>query len=272
MEFKPPAYAAPYWEQFVKQAADLTSQAPTQYMGQTVAGMSPMTQSALDMTNQWAQNSTPDVLAGRGAITNFAAGNMVGTNPYLSSQYSDKVIADNAENMASAYSQGTAATRAAQANMQGAFGGSGYNQAQSMDAANLAKSTGQMANQMRLSQQQLGAADYQQGLQQQLAAAGLAPQLQNMDLQASQALAGAGQAQTGYQQQLLDSLYQNWQQAQNAPYANLDAMRNALAAASGGVAGGSTQTGTSSGGGLSPLAGLLGVGAIGYGAYQGLKG
>lgn len=271
MEFKPPAYAQPYWEQYVKQAAALTSQAPTQYMGQRIAGMSPMTQDALDMVNQWAQNSTPDVLAGRQAVTDFASGNFVGKNPYLTNEYSDAVIADNTANMAGGFATGTAAQNAGLAGMQGAFGGSSYTLKQNADAAALAKQIGQMANQQRLAQQTLAANSYQNDRAMQLQAAGLAPAMQNLDLQASQALAGAGQAQTAYQQQILDDLYNQWQTAQQAPFASLDIMRNALAAASGGVAGGSSQTGTTSGGGMSPLAGLLGVGALGYGLYSGMK-
>lgn len=271
MEFKPPAYAAPYWEQLVKQGGELTSQAPTQYMGQRIADLAPETYQAMDMTSQWAKNSTPDVLAGRENIANTAAGGYLGANPYSNNPWTDNVIANNTENMAGGFAAGTAAQNAALANMQGAFGGSGYTQKQSMDAANLAKMIGQQADQTRMNQTNLASQNWEAERARQMQASGMAPALQNMDAQASQALAGVGDVSRAYQQQLLDSLYSNWQQGQMAPFQSLDTMRNLLSAASGGVAGGSSQQGSTGGGGFSPLAGLLGGGLAAYGLYNGMK-
>lgn len=266
MEFKPPAYAAPYWEQFVKQAGNLTSQAPVQYMGQQIADLSPQHFQGMDLITQSALNGAPDVNAMRQQNMQTAQGAYLNANPYLGMDPTNRVIADTTQNMAEGFAGGQAAQNAALANMQGAFGGSGFQNKMTSDAAALSRQIGQMANQARLGQQGLQSADWQQERARQMQAAGQAPAMQNMDLQAGQALMGVGDAQSQYQQKLLDSLYQNWQLGQQAPYQNLDIMRNALAAASGGVAGGSTQS-ASGGGGFSPLAGLLGAAGIGYGLF-----
>ena len=300
---KPSDMTAPYMQQLLDQAATYYSTPQTQYMGQTIADQSDLSKQAIDMTQQWATNSTPDVLAGRQQITDTASGKYQGTNPYMNAingiatgqtqnnpfinaAYTNNVINDTAGNMAQAHATGTAAQNAALANMQGAFGGSGYIQKQSADAAGLDRNIGQMANQYQLAQQTLGANDYRQGLAQQMQAAGMgqqdfnaerarqmqaagmAPQLQNMDLQASQALAGAGSAQEGYQQQLLSGLYNQWQQGQQAPGQQLTGFANLLAQANGGAGGSSTTNSTVNGGGFNPWGMLAGVGMGAYGLNQ----
>jgi hypothetical protein len=233
-----------------------------------VADLSPQTYDAMDLTTQAAMQSSPDVLAGRGAATDIANGRYLDANPYLSQGYTNNVINDTAGNMSKAFAQGTAAQTDAAANQQGAYGGSAYNAQQSNNAQGLANSVGQMANQYRLQNQTLGANNYNQGISQMLQAAPIGLQGQQLDLQAGQALAGVGDMQRSYQQQLMDSLYGQWQAGQQAPLANLDIFGNALSRASGGVAGGSTSTGTQSGGGFSPLAGLLGGAGLVYGLSQ----
>ena len=125
-----------------------------------------------------------------------------------------------------------------------------------------------MANQYQLANQTLGANNYNTGIGQMLNAAQLAPQGQAMDFQAAQQLAGVGDMQRQYTQSLMDSLYNQWQAGQQQPYAMLDIFGNALSRASGGVAGGSTSSQSQSGGGFSPLAGLLGGAGLAYGLSQ----
>ena len=270
-EFKPPSWTTDgsanggTWQNYLARAADLTATPAPMYAGQRVADLSPQTYDAMDLITQTAMNSSPDVLAGRGAVADIAGGRYLNANPYLSPQYTNAVIGDTAGNMARAFAQGTAADTAAAANQQGAYGGSAYNQKQAMNAQGLAQSVGQMANQYQLANQQLGANNYNTGIGQMLGAAQLAPQGQQMDLQAGQALAGVGDMQRSYSQQLLDSLYNTWQGGQMQPYQNLDIMGNALSRASGGIAGGYTSAQQQSGGGFSPIAGLLGGGLMAYG-------
>src|SRR6185436_2490088 len=92
-------------------------------------------------------------------------------------------------------------------------------------------------------------------------------QMQNMDLQAGAALTGVGDAQRQYQQDLLNQGLQSWNQSQLYPYQQNEFLGNALARSSGNVAGGYSST-QSNGYQASPLAGLLGAGAAGYGLYS----
>lgn len=261
-KFEPPSYTQPGWQAYLTQAQDLTQQAPTQYMGPRVAELSPQSYDAMDLITQTAMMGSPDVNTMRGTAMDIAGGRYLGSNPWLGQDYTGAVIGDTARNMAQAFGVGTAAQNDALAARQGAYGGSSWALKQANDAQGLASSVGQMANQFRLGQQQTGAQDYQQGLQQMLAASGMAPQAQAMDLQAGQALAGVGDMQRAYQQQLLDSLYNEFQAGQMAPFQNLDVMGNALARASGQYG---TNTTYQSQGGFSPLAGLLGAAGIAYG-------
>lgn len=264
-EFKPPAYTQDYWQNYVQQAANLTSQAPTMYQGQRVADLSPQHLQAMDLVTQRATNGAPDLNAARGQAMQTAQGAYLNANPYSANPWTDRVIANNTGNMAEGFAAGTAAQNAALANMQGAFGGSGYTQKQAMDAGNLAKQIGQMADTTRMNQTNLASGNWEQERARQLQASGLAGQLAQDDWTAGQQLAGVGDMQRGYQTENMNSLYNTWKEGQMAPFQNLDIFRNALSAASGGMG---TNTTYQTAGGFSPLAGLLGAGAIGYGLYN----
>jgi hypothetical protein len=124
-----------------------------------------------------------------------------------------------------------------------------------------------MANQYQLQRTGLGSADYQQERSNMMTGANTAGQLSQDDWTAAQALTGVGDAQRSYEQSLLNAGKDAYNQQLLYPYQQLDAYGNALARASGNVAGGSSST-TSQNYQASPLAGLLGLGAAGYGAYQ----
>lgn len=271
--FSPPSYTTDAWKQYVNQGVQ-QSQTPYQgYQGQTIAGLSPEQQSGFDLTTQVATNSTPDVLAMRNNLTNTASGNYLqgaGANPFSSRGYTDAVINDNANNMASAYRTGTAAQTDAAAGLNGAFGGSAYRQQVAGNEGAFANSVGQMANQYRLQNAQLGSQNFENERNRMVSASGLAPQMQGMDLQAGQALTGVGDAYRQYNQDLLNQGQSAWNQQQLYPYQQLDNLGNVLARASGNVAGGSTATSTNNYQ-ASPFASLLGLGATGYGLYSAFK-
>ena len=265
--FSPPSWAAEQWPGYLDQAKQLSQTPYQQYQGQTIADLTPEQRAGMNLTSQVAMNSTPDVMAGRQNITDTASGNYLAANPYVSNPYTDAVIGQNAANMASAHRLGTAAQTDTAAAMAGAFGGSAHNQLTSMNAAALDNSVGQMANQYQMQRTNLGAGLYDQERQRMMGASGMAPQLQGMDLQAGQALTGVGDAYRGYTQDLLNQGLQNFNQSQLYPYQQNEFLGNALARSSGNVAGGysSTQTNPYQ---ASPLAGLIGLGAAGYGLYS----
>ncbi len=269
-QFTPPSWAAQEWPGYLNQAKTLSQQPFQQYGGQTIAGLTPEQTSGLNLTSQTAMNSSPDVLAGRQNLTDTASGNYLNSNPYVGNQYTDAVIGQNAGNMAAAYRIGTGAQTDAAFGQQGAFGGSAYDQMLQANQLGLGNAVGQMANQYQMQRTNLGAQDYQQERNNMMQASGQAPAMQNMDLQAGQTLTGVGDVYRSYNQDLLNQGLQNFNQQQLYPYQQNDYLGSALARSSGNVAGGYSST-TTQPYQASPYASLLGLGALGYGAYSALK-
>jgi hypothetical protein len=277
-EFKPPSWTTSYgaagqgpWQDYAQKAIN-ASNAIGQYdpyPGQTIADITPEQQAGLSLTTRTAMNSSPDVLAARGNIQDTAGGRYLTgdqSNPYLHHGFVNSVISDNAANMVQAHRQGGAAQLDAAAARAGAFGGAGHNQLIAQSQGALDQSIGQMANQYRLGAQGLQSAGWQNERANMMQASGAAPQLQNMDLQAGQALTGVGDVYRSYNQDLLNAGLSDWNARKQAPLQGLDVLGNALARASGNVAGGSSTTMTN-GYQASPYASLLGLGALGYGLY-----
>lgn len=307
-EFKPPSYTQGGWQDFLTGAQNLSSQPYQQYSGATVAPWNGTQDAAGGLIADQALNGAPDANAARGSNMAISGGNYLGNpnsldpgqfagntqsidpsqyqgNPYQTQQYTNSVIADNAQNMAQGYSQGAAADQARNANMAGAFGGGGDQAAQAMGELGLQKQIGQMANQYQLANQgqatqdyrssmgqnlsanqanqgayqtsmgqALGAAqsnqgDYRSGVNQMLGANQGAQGWNSADLANSQALMGVGNSQNQYVQALLNAGQQNWSNQQNYPASQLGLYQQALQAASGSsgsTIGQQTQTGTPS--------------------------
>ena len=272
--FTPPSWTTGYgtqgqgpWQDYLTRAINQSNMPYQGYQGQTVADINPEQNAGLNMTAQTAMQSSPDVLAGRGQITDTASGNYLNSNPWLGSQYTDAVINQNANNMAQAYRLGTGAQTDAAFARGGAYGGSAYNQMQAANAAGLANSIGQMANNYQLQRTGMGSQDYQSERANQMQASGMAPGLQNMDLQAGAALTGVGDAYRGYTQDLLNAGQNQYNASQLYPWQSLDNLGSALARASGNAAGGSTTTAQQNYQ-ASPFANMLGLGALAYGGYR----
>lgn len=287
----------------VNQAASLYGSPYQQYQGQRVAGPSDSTVAGQNLLYQRATLGAPDLNSARGYSTDLsngmymnqgpaaqnqwlgatASGQNLNSNPWLGSQYTDAVIKDTAGDMAGAFATGTNATNMANFAQQGAFGGSAYQEKMSADAANLAKQVGAMGNQYRLANQQMGAQDYQQSVQNAFNASGqqqsaynadvasrlqgaqLGGQLSQDDWTAAKALQTQGQDQTAYSQKLLDQQYGDWQAQMNAPQNALTNYMNTLTQIGGFGSSGTTQT---YGGGQSPFGALAGTGLL---ATAGLK-
>ena len=294
------------WSDYVAQGQQLAQRPYDPYTGQRIANLNGTQLAGLDATIGRAQYGAPDLNSARGQIKDTSEGLYLGTNPYLGAQSglgqtaagsyltanpylsadaNNRVINDTATNMAQAHRLGTAAQTDAAFARQGAFGGSAYDQMVQQNASTLANSVGQMANQARLGQQGLQSQAYQaeRGLMQNAGLAGvqdwqaernnmmgaapIAGQLAQDDWQSAAALTGAGDALRQHEQSLLNEALAEWTRSQQWPLANLDLFGNVLARASGNVAGGSSTTQTGQGYEASPLASLLGLGALGAGAY-----
>lgn len=271
-EFKPPDYTQQSWQDYLNAAGNLTSQPQNTWQGETVAPWNGQQQQAANFIQDRALYGSPAQNAAEGAATDIsngaylgqdpymqqgtafngvASGGAIGSNPWLSQSTTNNAIQSTADQMTRAFQNGTAAQTDAQFAHAGAFGGSAYDQTQSMNAGNLAGQIGNMANQYQLGLTGLGTQDYQNsiaqmlqasgqgasdyntGVNQMLQGAGLGGQLSQDDWTSANALMNLGNQQQTYQQNLDNSAYQQWQGQQNFPYQQLDAFGNALSRASG---------------------------------------
>ncbi len=284
-------------------AQNLYAQPYQAYSGQTVAGPSDSTLSGYNLGMQRAVMGAPDLNAARGSTADISGGAFFGqgptgtnqwlnanaqgqnlnSNPWLQNDYTERVIAQNAQNMGNSFATGTAANNDALAARGGAFGGSAWQQKQTADAAAMAQQVGQMANNYQLQRTGMGAQDYQnaqgnalqsanlqQGAYQGdmgniLQANALAGNLSQDDWRAADYARSIGAQQEGYDQKLLDSQQSQWQQAMQAPYNQMQGYANLLSQFAGTGSTGSTQI---YGGGQSPLGLGVGAGLLGLGAYN----
>lgn len=264
-QFQPPDYTQDLWKNYTNLAGQIASTPMSSYQGMTVAPMNGTQQAAVDMTTDRAMNGAPDLNQARGAMGDMAGGAYVNSNPYVNSPYVDRVIQDNAQQMANANQAGTAAQTDSAFARQGAFGGSAYQNAQQQNTQGLNTAVGQMANQYQLQNATLGSQSYQNDMGNMVNAANTTGNLSQDDWKSIQAMMGVGNDQQTYQQNLLNASQNAFNQQQQYPYSQLDYLGNALSRASGGVAGGQTQTQSTP---VNALTGLLGLGGLGYGLYN----
>lgn len=264
-KFEPPDFAKAGWETASGMADQMLNNPWNPYMGMR-GGAAPINSDqyrAGDLVYQTATLGSPDTNAGRGAATDFANGMYVNSNPWLSNEYTQNAINQNADAMARAYAVGTAAQHDSAAARAGAYGGSAANEVQANGAAGLANQIGQMANNYQLQHQNAGAQDYQNSMAQMLQGAQLGMGGQGLDLNAANALSNWGQKQQDYTNTLLGQAEQRYNEGNNYSQAQLQNYLNMLSQMSGA---GNVQTQSIPG--ASPWANLLGAGAAGIGAYN----
>ena len=281
-EFKPPDYTQKPWEQYVANAAGLTSGEMPRYQGQTVAGVNDQQQLANSMLINNALNGTASgneansmlYMTMNGAFDNPYATTL---NPYGSeSQYMDDVITRSNNKISDAYARGTQGSldraHALSRTMGSAQGQIAQSENDKVLAEQLAANTGNLLNQnyyanQGVAENQLNRASTALDAERnrQMQAAGMAPSMQNMDLQSIQALMGGGDALRTYEQGLLSSQMRDWSAWMQAPYAQQDVLGSALTRASGGAGTTSSQIMQ----GMNPLQTLLGAGLLGAGMYGG---
>lgn len=329
-EFKPPSWAADVYPSYVQSGIKI-SQTPYAQSGLAqVAPINDYQNTAMQLAYDRALYGAPDINAARGAAMNAAQGNYANpyasnvggiasgqaynpwgegvyglagqSNPYTSDEYTNQMIQNTAQEMAQGFATGTAAQNDAAAAMQGAYGGSAYQQKQAGDAVALSKQIGNMASSTLQQQQQykgnmynqdysnmlqslgLGSSMYNQDVANQLNAnaqaagmwnsdisnilsgAGLAGQLSSDDYRSTQGLMDAGNNWNTYYQKLLDQANNQWN-TQNQYDA---AMNEYLGSVLGRASGSWGSTASTSPDNSNPLAGLLGAGIAGYGLYKGL--
>ena len=254
----------------IGQAGTLYAQPYQQYQGPVIAAPSDSTVAARNLIYQRSSLGAPDLNAARGAATDYSSGAFMGSNPYVqqNSDWTKKVMADNAANQASGFSTGTAAQNDAMFARSGAYGGSAWGQKQTADATALAKSIGEAGNAYNMTRSGLGAQSYQQDAGNRLQAMGLAGSLSQDDWTAGKAMSDMGKDQTAYEQSLLTEAKNQYLAQMNAPYQNMTNYGNLLSQFGGF---GSQQNQQMYGGGSSPLGTGISAGLLGLAGYQALK-
>jgi hypothetical protein len=256
-KFEPPDYLKGALGQYVQGAADIATRPYEQYTGQRVAEPNAYQQTAGDILTQRAMYGAPDINSARNQVTNTVNDAYLMGNPWL-----DANINKSAQDMAGAFATGTQANNAALFNRSGAFGGSAHQLTSAANAANLAREVGGMANTARMQ-------NYDSERQRQVQAAAIAGNLSQDDYTAAKNLAGYGDFVMGNQQANLNTMLEDWNNAQKWPYMNWDFLGNQLSRGMGGY--GTNTSVTTSSGSPSTLSNLVGGGLAGAAGYSMFK-
>jgi hypothetical protein len=266
-KFEPPENTKPGWDAYINQGMALTQRPFQQYNLPTVAPLNDMQNTGLNMAFDRAANGAPDLNTARGMNTATMQGQFLNSNPYMNEGHVNSVINDNQNNMVSAYNQGQSQQNNAMANLNGGWGGSGWQLSHQQGAEGLAKQVGQMANTTRMGYDQMGSQDYQNERGLMNSAAGMTPQFAQDDWTAIKTATGAGDAYQAQAQKEMDAAKGQFDQQVNYPMQQLENLGSILSRASGTYGGGGTSTTSGNSPGPSALGGLLGLGSLGVGAY-----
>lgn len=237
--------AQPYLTDLMGRAQSLTNQGSSYAPFSTVAPFSDQTLQGLNMTQGIANSGNPNVTAASGALTNLLQASPQAVNPYLDQMYkaASRPVIDSVN---------------AQFGMGGRTG-SGYH------AGTLTDRLGDMSAQIYGQGYENAANRNMQLGNQKIAAATLAPQLDNARYTGAQNLLSVGNAYDQKAQQYLGDAQNRWDYTQNQPW-NLLKNYSGVVSGMGGMGG--TATGTSSVPSQSIVPQLLGTGVNLLGMQQ----
>lgn len=206
----------------LKPAATALSQIATQvgntpyqaYTGQGVAGLNTQQQQAIDMIQQRATNGSPVMDQANSTLTGFLQGGQ--TNPYL-----DQMVGNAQRSVVDAYNMTARPAQIAAQVGSGSFGNSGLQQMQAYQDGQLQNQLGQIATTM------YGNA-YNTDQANKLSALNLAPTYGNQAYTDAGQLLNAGTTAQNNQQDQLDFQYQQFQNQQDYPLKQLQALTGVL--------------------------------------------
>jgi hypothetical protein len=265
-EFKPPEWTAKEFPEYVARGKELANAWATDpnliYGNNGQRLVSPLVQEQIDaigglrgMAMPFFGNSQRLIDQGTGEHQNYMSalwGNMKQgpsqANAFMGvdNPYAQKMISQNAEDMARGYATGTQASRMAGASRARAMGGTAEAELAGMQDKQLADSIGEMATGVRnnLYQQSAGMDEArigrdwnaaEQGLQRQFGAVGMQPQRQQGNIALMQALLGGGEMSRNLDQQQIEAAKNLHYQNVQAPLIGLDIYGGALTRGSGGA-------------------------------------
>ena len=252
-KMEPPAQVLPYLSPFMDKAWSVTNSPYQAYQGQRIADLTGEQRMGANLTSAQALNGFQGQNDGMQVFQDTMQGRFMdpNANPWLAAT-ANKAMGDISNN----YRTGTAVNTNAAAARAGAFGGSAWRQQTDANERALGDSLGNAANQFY-------GQNYFNERNNQMQALGMMPTLQNMGYTDAEKLMGVGDSFRQYQQDLLNSQYGDWQEAQNYPVRMLDIFGNQLRATMG--AGGSSSTTQSGGYQPSRFANAAGGAMAGFG-------
>lgn len=252
-KMEPAKEVKPYLEPYMNWAWGQTRNPYQSFQGQRIANLSPEQYMGAGLTSAQALNGFQGQGDAFGNYESTMRGDFMNpeSNPWLRSNMNAAM-----SDITNAYRTGTKPTTDAAFSRSGAFGGSAWQDAVQNNERQLADSLGRTANEFLGSNYSMERGNQMQGLN-------MLPTMQNIGYTDAQKLSGVGDAFRQYQQDLLNTQYGDWQEAQNYPFKMLDIFGNQMRATMG--AGGSSTTSQSGGYKPSPFAGALGGGLAGYG-------
>lgn len=232
----------PYITDYLKRGKATTNNPYQFYNGDTIAGFSPEQELGFGLATQRAMAGSPTLNAANQNITDTLNGNYLSpdSNPYLKGTV-DQALGDVQTRVNSQFNNNN-------------FGSSAHQEQLTRDLGNQANN--------------LYGQNYAMERNNQLQAATQAPGLAGADYQDAAMLQGVGAQRQGLAQSYLTDAKNQFDQAANFPYQQLDRYGNVVSVGMGVGSNQSTSSSQQSGG--SPLAGAVGGGLTGYGIAQGL--
>ena len=260
-EFKPPEWTAQQYPAVTNAIMGLVGREAPNYQGMKVAPMNAYQQGAGQLIADRALYGDPQSNSARGALMNITQGGAA--NPYASNPYTNSMIQANAGNMVDAYQRGQGLNDSLLMARKGAFGGSADLEKKALGEAGLAKNVGEMANNVRFAQNNLGAQLYNQDIGNILQASGMAPQFSMVDSQSFEQMGKYGNQLQNQLQGELGESYNTYMNQYNYPMQMADWISGKLGQLSGGF-GSNWQSGGGQSGAMNGIGGLLGM----YGMMQ----
>ena len=260
-KFDPPDWTASQYPAMTDAVMGLMGREAPDYQGMRVAPMNAYQQGAGQLITDRALYGDPQTNTARGSLMSISQGDAM--NPYASNPYTDAMIKSNADNMVDAYQNGQGLNDSLLMARKGAFGGSADLEKKARGEAGLAKNVGEMANNVRFGQNNLGAQLWNQDVGNMMQASSMAPQFSMLDSQSFDQMGRYGGQLQNQLQSELGMSYDTYMDRYNFPMTMADWGMGALNRLSGGF-GQNYQTGGGQSGGMNALGGLLGA----YGMMQ----